>query len=228
MLKRIAVSLVIVIVAATILAGSIHVYYLRSDAVGELFWNQREAYLFVQISDTGYRMTYLGLLGETAREVFPFAVPKPENNHFSVVVLRITPNSVDRYATDNLQISQIEPFEQTLYSANLLSGTGLMKWSGTRFETATQEEATRYYGNAKSLPSGPSYDDVQGWSKRTAAGDVKRVTPTDYAETDSTVTLKLDGEEMTFIMNSGFITHQAYVRLNESQDHGPGSQEERR
>ncbi|HEX5425294.1 MAG TPA: hypothetical protein VFW94_17225 [Candidatus Acidoferrales bacterium] len=213
MLKRIALTLLIVLVMAVILAASLHVYYMRGYGSGDLLWNQTEAYLFVPVTHFGYRMTYLGLAGAMVKAIFPYGVTTPTEKHFSLVVLRITPTSLKRYTADNIEISFIEPFDGVLYTGNMLPGGTLMKWSGTSFEPVSPDEAKRYYANASKLPSGPSFDNIGGWSMRTAAGEVLRRSPTDYVEKDAKVTLSLDGEEMTFVMNSGYISYQASVDL---------------
>ena len=68
----------------------------------------------------------------------------------------------------------------------------------------TPEELKMWYANVNRLPVGPSYDDVAGWSKRTAVG-VFSNSPTDYVEKDSKVTIDLGGKPFTFVMNSGFL-----------------------
>lgn len=212
MLKRIAVTILIVLVVAVVLATFLHVYMVRGYGAGYLLWNQNEAYLFVPVADFGYRMTYLGFLRELIKAAF-LGVAQPNEQHFSLVVLRVTPTSVQRYTADNIRPSGIEPFDGALYTGNMLPGGTLMKWSGTSFEPVSPDEAKRYYANVHKLPTGPSFDNVGGWSMRTAAGEVLSTSPTDYVEKDAKVTLSLDGEEMTFVMNSGYISYQASVDL---------------
>lgn len=211
-LKRIAVTLLIVLVVAVILAASLHVYMVRGYGSGYLLWNQNEVYLFVPVAYFGYRMTYLGFVRAMIEAAF-LGVAQPNKKHFSLVVLRITPTAIQRYTADNIYISGIEPFDGVLYTGNMLPGGTLMKWSGTSFEPVPADEAKTYYANVGKLPPGPSFDNVGGWSMRTAAGEVLRHSPTDYTEKDAKVTLRLDGEETTFVMNSGYISYQAYVDL---------------
>jgi hypothetical protein len=61
------------------------------------------------------------------------------------------------------------------------------------------------------LPAGPNYDNVNGWSKRTIGGDVIRESAHAYIEKDSSVTIELGGEELTFVMNDGFIDGTSYI-----------------
>ena len=212
MLKRTAVALLIVLAAVVIFAVSLHVYFVRGDEAAELFWNQTEAYLFVPVTQFGYRMTYLGYLHAMMKEML-LGVTRPSEKHCSLVVLRITPTSVQRYTADNISISGAEAFDGALYAFDMVPGGTLMKWSSNRFEAVPKDEAKRYYANVSKLPSGPSFDNIAGWSKRTAAGQVLRRSPTDYVENDAKVTLTVSGKEMTFVMNSGYITHQAFVDL---------------
>lgn len=210
LLKRTAI---ILLIAAAALAASLHVYYLSGEEAGELLWSQTEAYLFVPVAQLGYRMTYLGFVGAMVKAAFPYGVTTPTEEHFSLVVLKVTPTSVQRFTADNVRITGIEPFEGALYTGNMLPGGTLMKWSGTSFEPLPPDEAKRYYANASKLPSGPSFDNVGGWSKRPAAGEVLRKSPTDYVENDSKMTVTVSGQQMTFVMNSGYISHEAFVDL---------------
>jgi len=219
--KRIAFWFVLTASIAVVLLSSFHAYYIRTDGGGQLFWNDKEALLFLQVNRTGYRMTYLGVLQEMVREMLPFGVPKPHDTHSSVVVLRMTADSIERDILDNFWIAGIEPFEGALYTGNLLPGGTLMKWAGTHFERPTPEELKNYYAAANNLPAGPSYDNVAGWSKRTIAGEVARQSPTDYNETDTKITIELEGKQLTFTMNSGFISHEAYVELRRPGEQKP-------
>ncbi|HXN71399.1 MAG TPA: hypothetical protein VN861_02475 [Candidatus Acidoferrales bacterium] len=92
-----------------------------------------------------------------------------------------------------------------------------MKWSGTQFEPATPEEGERYHEYAISLPNGPpagpSYDNVEVWSKRTVGGEIVSESSTVFVEKDSKVTIEVGGNQLTFVMNSGFISHEAYIDL---------------
>lgn len=94
---------------------------------------------------------------------------------------------------DNFWLGSVSPFQGVLYAGNMLPGGTLMKWSGTQFERPSPDEANRFYANAANLPAGPSYDNVEGWSKRTAAGEVTSESPTKFQEKDAKVTVQLGG-----------------------------------
>ena len=204
-------AILAVIALAVALPAFLKVYYLRNDGGGEVFWNANEAYVFESVVQRGYPMSYWGYLGEMIRELFPFGASSPKDNHYFVVVLRVTPESVQRYTTDNYWLGSIEPFEGALYGGNLLPGGILMKWSGTHFERPDGDELKRIYANISKFPPGPSYDNVAGWSKRTVAGDVNAGTAN--TEKDARVTIELNGTACTFVMNSGFFSHEAYIDL---------------
>lgn len=44
-------------------------------------------------------------------------------------------------------------------------------------------------------------------------GKVEQLSARDYREEDAKVTLELDGRLVTLVMNSGFISHHAYIDL---------------
>ncbi len=197
---------------------SLKVYYVRTDARGALFWTPNSAYFFIGLADRGYRMSYIGLTIDEIRELLPFGAPEPTDKHFSVLVLHVTPDSVQRYRIQNFWLgSDPEPFEGNLYAGNMLPDGGFMKWTGTNFEAATPLEAQKYREYAMKLPSGPpagpSFDNVEGWSKRAAAGEVVHTPPADNIERDAKVTIDLGGTPLTFVMNSGFVSRNAYIDL---------------
>ncbi len=210
--------LLIVAAVVLVLVGSLRLYYVRTDSGGELFWNADNAYVFIGMADRGYRLTCLGLGVEFVREIFPFGASAPSDKHFSVLVLHVTPDSVQHYSIDDFWLgSSPTPFQGTLYAGNMLPGGGFMRWSGTQFERATPEDAERYHEYAMSLPTGPpagpSYDNVEGWSKRTVGGEVVTESPTVSIEKTAKVMIELGGKPLTFVMSSGFITHEAYIDL---------------
>lgn len=197
---------------------SLTVYVVRTDSGGALLWNADNAYFFIGMADRGYEFSYLRYLVEELREMFPFGASSPTDKHFSVLVLHVTPDLIERYPINNFWLgSNPEPFQGNLYAGNMLPDGGFMKWSGTHFEPATPEEADKFHEYAISLtqgpPSGPRYDNVEGWSKRTLAGEIITESPTRPIERDSKVTIEVNGKQLTFVMNSGYVSHQAYVDL---------------
>jgi hypothetical protein len=207
-----------VIVLAAVLLAFLKTYYVRSENRGDLIWNADEAYVFIRLIQRGYRLSYLGFLVEFNKESFPFGASAPNDSHRSVLVLRVTRNAVERYFVDDFYLGSLSVVGQNIYGGNLNGGKDgfLMKWSGTHFEPSSPEEQRSVQsalGSGKA-PPGPSYDNIDGWSKRAVAGDVIRESPTVYTEKDAKVSITLDGEPLTFVMNSGFIDHVAYIDLS--------------
>lgn len=204
-------------VVATTLAFFPKVYYVRNEASGWVFWNEKTAYVFIGETTDGRPFSYIGLAVEEIRDIFPFGASAPTDHHSSVIVFRLTPSTTRKYSIDNFSLGAIEPFQGTLYVANMLPGGQMMKWSGTNFESATAIELAElraYLINpSNTRTAGPSYDNVEGWSKRTIAGDIVRRSPTNYLEKDAELTIELYGERLEFVMNSGLISKYAYVDL---------------
>lgn len=211
--KRICYALFTAVLISLILAGLFHTYYVRQANEGELFWNSDGAYLFFNSEEEGYRFTYAGLALEFAREAFPFGSSSPQASRHSLTVLHVGRDSVQRYFFPDFAASTIEPVAGNLYASNLLSRSSVMKWAGTHFEAATPNELQRFYASVNSLPSGPSWDNVAGWSKRTVAGDITPESAGAITEADTTVTAEIQGAPLKFVMNSGYLTQLAYVDL---------------
>jgi hypothetical protein len=200
-----------------ILAVFAKVYYVRRQSQGFLFWHEKIAYFIIGEYTQGYRFSYLEFAVEGLREIFPFGASAPTDHHGSVIVLQVSPNSVRTYSADNFTLGMVEPFQGTLYVPNMLPGGRMMKWSDTHFEPATPAEFEKLHEFLISLPkgppAGPGYDNVEGWSKRTVAGEIVEQSPSISVEKDSRVTIELDGKQLTFVMNSGFISGKAYIDL---------------
>lgn len=211
--KKVIATFTLLIIGLIIL-GSLKVYHVRKQGSGSLFWNKDAAYIFINIENRGYSLSFLGFAAEFIREVFPFGASAPTDLHSSTLVLEVTPDSVQHNIIENQWLGPVEPFDAVLYAVNLVDQRGFLKWSGDHFEPTNTGERTRIQGAIRQgeIPSGPSYDNLQGWSKRTVAGDVTGVS-SNAVENDAKVTIELDGRSLTFVMNSGFISHQAYIDL---------------
>jgi hypothetical protein len=202
---------------ATIVAVSLflRVHLVRTVCGGALLWNTEDAYFFVSLADWGYRPTYAGFVGDVAIQLLPFGVPTPDEKHESLLVLHVTPSGVQHYLLDNFWIgSGPYPFRGVLYLG--YHDGKLMKWSGSRLEPATPEEAEQYHKYINNLTGpavGASYDHVEGWSSRALAGEVVSESPTTYVEKDSKVTIEVDGKQLTFLMNSDPISREAHIDL---------------
>jgi hypothetical protein len=214
--RRIVITLIVL--AAVVLSMSVlKVYFVREEGGAALLWNGTKAYVFVGIVERGYRFTYLTLIREWFLEIFPFGASPSSGKHFRALVFAITPNGLDRYSFDNFWISSPpEALGQNIYAGNLLSTIpGPMKWTGTQFERISPEDQQEIHRAQQGgrLPSSPSYDNIGGWSRRMVGGKVEQLSARDYREEDAKVTLELDGKPVTLVMNSGFISHHAYIDL---------------
>jgi hypothetical protein len=210
--KRTYIAIAVAIML--ILTLSLKLYYVRSQSWGWLFWNNQTAFVFIGEDDQGYRFSCLGYGLERIRDVFPFGGSAPVAHHASATVLQATPNSVKSYSVDDFRLGVVEPFRGMLYVPNMLPGGKMMKWAGTHFvpvTTAELQDLHKYLIGPNGPPAGPSYNQIEGWSKRTIAGEVVDGSPATSVEKDSNVTIRLDGQELTFVMNSGFVRKQAYI-----------------
>jgi len=213
-LKKSLILLVVLVGLALIILATLKVNYVNVQPDGQLLWNDDDAYIFIGLADRGYRLSYLRYAAESIREEFPFGATSPTDENFSLLVLHVTPSSIDRYSIANFRLGEIEPSAGALYVSNLMTSK-TVRWAATHFEDQTPDEQKQLQDLSRQggLPSGPQYDNIQGWSKRTIAGNVIRNSPTDYTEKNANFTITLKGQPLTFEVNSGFIGHRAYVSV---------------
>jgi hypothetical protein len=211
--------LIVVAFIASILAV-LPVYRLQEGAWGWVFWNDNTALVFIGKNARGFRFSQLGDAFGQLEAFFPFAAFTPAAQHQSATVLILSGNSIKSYSFDNFWVGGVQPFNGTFYVPNQLGQGRTMKWVDTHFEPANGIELAVLLKHLASLPngppSGPSYDNVEGWSKRTIAGVFKTRTEngtTVTHEDDSQVTVNVNGQQLTFSMNSGFISHHFYIDL---------------
>ncbi|MGC2169845.1 MAG: hypothetical protein WA623_00505 [Candidatus Sulfotelmatobacter sp.] len=209
--RKISVAVIVLVLAVSALAW-LPVYYVIDRTSGDLVWNSSDAYVFIGVFESGYTFSYLGYLGEMVREIFPFGASEPEKKHYYTVVLRITPETVQRYTFNNFQYGGVFPVGKTIAAGNYLDATPT-KWSGTHFEPMTPAEEKELREGARTIPPGPAYDNIAGWSKRKVGGEVGRESSTGYTEKDGEAAIDLGGKPLTFRMNSGFISHEAFIDL---------------
>lgn len=216
--RKIIVAVSVMVLAVLALAW-LRVYYVIDKIQGDLVWNSSDAYVFIGVFESGFTSNYLGYLGELVRETFPFGASGPEAKHYYAVVLHITPETVQRYTFDNFRYGGVVPVGKTISAGNYLDAART-RWSGTNFEPMTPTEEKEWVEGARVIPPGPAYDNVAGWSKRTVGGEVVRESSTDFVEKDSEATIQLGGKPVTLSMNSGFISHEAFIDLLRPQ-HAP-------
>ncbi|MFZ0277185.1 MAG: hypothetical protein WA254_04130 [Candidatus Sulfotelmatobacter sp.] len=216
--RKIIVAVIVLGLAVSALAW-LRVYYVIDKSGGDLVWNSSDAYVFIGVVESGHTFSYLGFLGELVRELFPFGASEPEKKHYYAVVLHITQEAVQRYTFDNFWYGGVFPVGKTISAGNYLDATRT-KWSGTHFEPMTPAEEKEWREGAQMIPPGPAYDNIAGWSNRKAGGEVVRESSTHFIETNAEATIELGGKPLTLRMNSGFISHEAFIDLLR-QGHAP-------
>jgi hypothetical protein len=161
MKKRLTLA-VLVIAAAVLVLGKI--YIIRDDSGGDLLWNSNEAYLFMDVRRRGFEMRYLEYPWVMLQEFF-YGVRGINDQRTSVTVIHITASGVERHvveASDEEQANTpdfLTPLQGYIY-ANYHGS--LCKWTGNKFETATEEEQRRLGGTNRLIEENME----RGWSKR--------------------------------------------------------------
>jgi hypothetical protein len=147
-----------IIVGAILAAGTLKIYFIRDDSGGEVLWNGKEAYLFISVSQRGFRMSYLKYPWVLIQQ-YLHSAPLPDAEHFSGMVIRVTTSTVERHTADLGDL--YTPIDGQIY-ANCRGD--LCKWAIDHFEPATQNEKQQL--NGINRLSGQPFDNVDGWSKR--------------------------------------------------------------
>jgi hypothetical protein len=172
MSRKFGIGLLVLLIGIT-LSASRSVYWEGEGANGDVFWNQNEAFVFLNVVRHGYHYSYLNVLGEISMEVLG-RVPTPNDDSWEVVVLRVTPDSIQTIQTQRLGLGPYVLFGESIYAKEANSET-LWKWNGTRFERAPTQEGQEIRGKwgtqwdttkAVGQPVRPDFDAVNGWSGR--------------------------------------------------------------
>jgi hypothetical protein len=206
--KKVVILLVILAILVVVLAP---IYYIRDDSGGYLIWGHDQAYVFMTVVHRGYRMNCLRLIAEFIMEMFPFGASAPNNKSSSAIVFRIAPGRLQRFDFDNMNLNPPDAIGQTIYAGYSENYGRPLKWSGDHFEPVSLEERNALFAARASgrIPPGPSYENVDGWSRCAAAGKVD----TFKGEEDARVVIQANGKPATLVMNSGFITHEAFIDI---------------
>lgn len=211
-MRKLLIVLLVAVAASAAILASARLYYIQTEAGGELFWNNEEAVIFISESQVGYSFRYLYYPVLWVRWHIPFGAPGPVADHSSALVITVTSDRIQKYRVDNFRLGRVSPFKGAFYGANMLPGGQLMKWSGTRFVPVSADEAKAFGAYVRNLPTGPAFSDVEGWSKQTIVGNISKYI-VNNKETDRTLLVDIRGENLTFVMNSGFFTRNAYIIL---------------
>ncbi len=163
MLKKVTIAIVLLAAVLLILA-SVNVCYVHDQATGTLVWNSSEAYVFMDVVNRGYRLSYLKFVAEIPKDFLGY-VRLPNDKHFSTVVVEVMPETGRRYIKQDLNLNSYSIFDGKIFSSDLQGGyVSLWFWSGTGFQLATAEEKKKIYDSKAFAPQ--DVTDVEGWSKR--------------------------------------------------------------
>lgn len=171
MRKKVLIVIAVVLTLSVSALASLKIYLIHDAAGGTLFWNKDEAILFLDVVNRGHRSTYLRLLVEIPEEILG-GVLSTDDEHSSVIVLRLTSDTMHRYTQENIHLGSYQRVGENIYSRNLNDGV-LWKWSETHLEQASTEEQSsletpqRTVETGKYL-SGNDFDGIDGWSARYA------------------------------------------------------------
>jgi hypothetical protein len=175
--------IVLILLALTLLAASfVPVFYVRDDAGGTVFWQEKEAYLCLGDGHTGYHFSSLRYPFVAIGEYF-HVIPSPANQRVSMIVIHVTLSEVERAQMDSKgelnNSDAIVPFDDGFYA--ICEGSVLCKWAGNRYRPATEEEQHRIGGVNRmlSLREDLKSGFVNGWHAR----NMRRL-PGDHFEAD--------------------------------------------
>jgi hypothetical protein len=154
------VLLAVLIVAAF----SLRAYFVRDDSGGEFLWNGDEAYLFMSVTRRGYKIGYweypLALLKEAL-----YGVRGVDDQRTSVTIIHIRNSGIERHVVEALYEEPANtPDFYTPCAGSIYANYhgSLIKWTGNKFETATEEERRRLDGTNRLDEKNME----KGWSKR--------------------------------------------------------------
>jgi len=152
----------VAILAAATVAASLRIYFIREDSGGYVLWNAGEAYLFISVARRGLHVSYPEYAWVVLEQIL-HGGRDADDNLSSLMVIRITPTTVERHVVDpGTGRDLYTPFEDRIY-ANCPDIGGLCRWAGDHFERATEEEQRKLDGINRLIQR--DIDDENGWSK---------------------------------------------------------------
>ena len=160
------------------LSAIFHAYLLRTDAGGEVLWNEKEAYFFIFTVDRGYHVSWLRYPLEYGLARLGYVEPANDTGG-SFFVVHVTAAGVERHVLDlpdHPGPSQFTPRGGRIW-ANWPTLGGLCWWAGDHFQLASQEEQRAFNGIAglladKAFDAGWHKDGVAAQGERSVAIDV--------------------------------------------------------
>ena len=175
------------VAGALVALGCWHGYYIRDGAVGQLFWNRDQAYVFLNVGRFGARISYLGYPLEVVRECL-HGVRPPDARAYHVTVLAVSPERVQSYVA-NINLGTFFLFQNHLYAGSLDEGR-LYEWMGSHFVPTIPEEQERIRNDQHHFDL--EFSDVNGWSGR-------------YAPVGGRFPISLKGRPITLVMDNGYL-----------------------
>jgi hypothetical protein len=180
MLAVLIISLAIVIGLACV-----HVHVIKDSADADVLWNAQEAYLFVQATRIGWRVSYLHYFGAALKAYLRGATPYTDRRPLCTVVFRVRPEGVQRFVTPDVFLRGATPVDHTIYARD--DDGKWWKWLGAHIEPASPQEqhaAWDTLGLSRRNPNG-----TNGWySERSLLSRL---------EDDLTVSIALEGQPLT-------------------------------
>ena len=178
------------VILAIILLCTVDLFYFIDEAAGcTMLWNEKEAYLFVNIGQRGGKFTVLGHVGEIARKILRGS-SRVDDQKSSVLVLRLTSDTIQRNVIENTHLILFTPIGGAIYANN---DGALWKCAGTHFEPVSKEEEARLGG--RYIISADNFSHVNGWSSR--------IDMLSQHEGEVVVHLLLAGKPLTIISKRG-------------------------
>ena len=161
--QKLAVIAAVFLIAATVL-GFGKIYAIRDDCGGDLLWNADEAYVFMNVARRGFRISYVEYPWVILKELLN-GVRGPDDERTSVAVVHITASGVEHHVVEMLDEEPANtPDFYTPRDAYIYANYhgSLYKWTGNKFEAATEEEQRRLDGTNQLDEKHME----KGWSKR--------------------------------------------------------------
>jgi hypothetical protein len=156
------------LVIAIMILGFGKIYAFRDDCGGYLLWNADEAYLFIGVARQGFRISYLEYPWVILKESL-YGVRLPDDQRTSVTVVHITASGVEHHVVEMLdEQPPNNPILYTRLQGNIYANCEgyLCKWTGNKFEVATEEEQHRLGGTSQLVEKNME----KGWSQRGFGG----------------------------------------------------------
>ena len=153
---------IIAVLVAIVLALLVRVNIVKDEkSIGLALWNNDEAYFFVGTATLGYRARVIDYPLEFLRGYFHAPTPASDNAS-ALAIIRVTPAGIERFEPGpHVFLSNVTPLSNRIYAD---CGAGPCIWTGTEFQSISQEEVKEIGG--KSRLTRDDFSNVDGWSRR--------------------------------------------------------------